>query len=121
MIYHQHQMRPINQHGLQSDDKTESVRKYKIKYGNNAKIAKMIWITIINPIREEDISILADPKMYQSEYNRLLKNITTNDNNNGRYYQRKKKITGSNGMRAFNNWLKMNIIVYWMWIRRRFT
>ena len=87
-------------------DKTEAVKKYKTKYGNNAKIAKLIWYTIINPISEDDIAALASPESYPIEYDKFSRMINTKN----QYYQRQKKITDATGMRAFNNWIKMNMI-----------
>lgn len=83
-------------------DKTESVLKYKKKYGNNLHIAQRIWKTIINPITEERIASLGNPATYQREMELL------NALKPARYYQKDTKT--AKGMRAFNNWIKANLI-----------
>lgn len=89
-------------------DKTESVKRTKKRYGNNTTIASRIWRTIENPITEEIIATLANPSTYQSEINRLAKSTTNVRQESFVYYQ--KKTQDSMGMRAFNNWIKTNMI-----------
>lgn len=90
-------------------DKTESVQKYKKKYGNNTHIADRIWKTIINPITEETIATLADPTTYHKEIERLAKSTNNYNKQSFIYYQ--KKTANAAGMRAFNNWIKSNLII----------
>lgn len=89
-------------------DKTESVQKYGRKYGNNLHIAVRIWKTIVNPVTEENIASLGNPSSYQKEIERLSKNLEYNKQNFV-YYQ--KKTANAAGMRAFNNWIKSNMIM----------
>lgn len=88
-------------------DKTESVIKYKRRYGNNVNIATRIWKTIINPITEDSISTLANPTTHLKEIERLQKDI--NSSNASTYYQ--KETSEATEMRAFNNWIKSNMIL----------
>lgn len=90
-------------------DKTESVQKYHKRYGNNINIATRIWRTIINPITEETILSLANPATYQKEMDRLTKLSNVYDKQSFTYYQ--KKTSDATGMRAFNNWIKSNMIL----------
>ena len=90
-------------------DKTESVQKYGKKYGNNLNIAQRIWKTIINPITEENIASLGNPSTFQKEIDRLAKSIEAYNKQNIVYYQ--KKTSNAAGMRAFNNWIKSNMIL----------
>ena len=89
-------------------DKTESVQKYGKKYGNNLNIAIRIWRTITNPITEENIASLANPNTYQKEIDILSKTGATRQIDRT-YYQKHTDIAA--GMRAFNNWIKTNMIM----------
>jgi SAM-dependent methyltransferase len=89
-------------------DKTESVIKYKTRYGNNLNIALRIWRTIINPVSEDDVASLANPHTYTKEMARLGTVSTIVPTHNTTYYQ--KRTTDAEGMRAFNNWVKKNMI-----------
>lgn len=86
-------------------DKTESVQKYQKRYGNPVNIANRIWKTIINPVTEEIISSLGDQNTYTKSFERLGKLIKSDT---PLYYQ--KITTDAIGMRAFNNWIKTNLI-----------
>lgn len=90
-------------------DKTEAVQRYGKQYGNNLNIASRIWKTIINPITEENIATLANPSTYKKEIDRLAKTIDNYNNQSYVYYQ--KKTRNAAGMRAFNNWIKTNMIL----------
>jgi len=85
-------------------DKTESVIKYHKKYGNNLNIAIRIWRTIVNPITEDIIMSLANPQTFPREIEKLTKPIGIK----APYYS--KKTSEAGGMRAFNNWVKSNMI-----------
>lgn len=89
-------------------DKTDSVRKYKKKYGNSLGTAIRIWKTIINPISEESIAILANPQTYKKEMDRLLNTNNSYVEKGFVYYQ--KVSENAKSMRAFNNWIKSNMI-----------
>ena len=90
-------------------DKTESVQKYGKRYGNNLNIAVRIWRTIINPISEENIAALGNPLTFQREMDRLSKSVNTYNKQTFVYYQ--KRSGNAAGMRAFNNWIKSNMIL----------
>lgn len=87
-------------------DKTESVRKFKRKYGNNATIAQRIWKTIINPVTENDISSLANPLVYNKEIDRIKKMVGSQS---GPSYYPKISNVGF-GMRDWHNFIKSNMI-----------
>lgn len=89
-------------------DKTESVIKYQKRYGNNLHIATRIWRTIVNPITEENIATLANVNSFQKEIDRLSKANDIYEKKNFTYYQ--KKTGDATNMRAFNNWIKTNMI-----------
>ncbi|MEM0354101.1 MAG: methyltransferase domain-containing protein [Thermoplasmata archaeon] len=89
-------------------DKTESVRRYRRRYGNNLYIAMRIWRSIVNPITEENIAVLANPETYQREIEHLSKNINDAYPSNT-YYQKISNV--GDGVRAFNNWVKLNMIM----------
>lgn len=84
-------------------DKTESVQKYKKKYGNSASVASRVWNSIINPITEQIIMSLADPKTFKIEMDRLSAPKSKG------YYN--KVSANAVGMRAFHNWIKQNLIM----------
>lgn len=89
-------------------DKTESVQKYKKKYGNNLNIASRIWKTIVNPITEETIASLGNPSTFQKEMDRLSKSSDSYNKQSDIYYE--KETRDASGMRAFHNWIKSNMI-----------
>ena len=91
-------------------DKTESVQKYGKRYGNNLNIAIRIWKTIVNPITEENIASLGNPLTFQKEIERLSK-TTTNTYKKQSFVYYQKKTANAKGMRAFNNWIKSNMIL----------
>jgi len=107
-------------------DKTDMVSNYRRKYGNSIKIAEDIMKTIRYPLTINDIKLLSKSDTYDKHKHELLKrahlekdtvaNIITEDSLTGdnqdiivnKYYQ---KITDSaDGMRAFHNWIKRNMI-----------
>ena len=89
-------------------DKTESVQRYQKKYGNNLNIATRIWKTIVNPITEENIAALGNPSTFERELEQLAKSMEKGGKAGFIYYQ--KKTADAAGMRAFNNWIKTNMI-----------
>lgn len=104
-------------------DKTESVTKYQKMYGNPNYIAQRIYRSIVNPITETTISLLANPNSFQKEFDRLGKSvakieinkptvnrlISAQANTNFSYYQGRTNI--GKGMRAYHNWIKSNMII----------
>ncbi|CAH6420075.1 mRNA capping enzyme [uncultured virus] len=91
-------------------DKTESIRLYGRKYGNYISVASSIWKTIVNPVTEDHIAALADPASFPRELERLRKSEETSTTRDKSAYYQKKTDIGS-GMRAFNNFIKSNIIM----------
>lgn len=101
-------------------DKTESVIKYKKKYGNYKTVANSVWQSIIKPITIHDFEDLAkgnNPDKNQYYYNnkldKLRKMIDAKTiailTKKTQYYQRQDRdIAGP--MRQFHNWIKSNLI-----------
>lgn len=89
-------------------DKTESVQKFRKKYGNNLNVAIRIWKTIINPVTEEIIASLGNASTFQKEMERLARTKESYSKQNFVYYQLKSD--AASGMRSFNNWIKSNMI-----------
>lgn len=90
-------------------DKTEAVKKYKQKYGNNYVVAQNIWTTIQNPILVDDFNELSDESKYQKHINYLKSRITTKVVQQDAYYQ-KSKDKMSADFRQFQNWVKTLVI-----------
>ena len=88
-------------------DKTESVKRYKIRFGNSLFIAKRIWRSIIAPVTEEDIKSLANSDVYEKQL-KMLEKINTVSKKETTYYQ--KSTDTARGMRSFNNYIKKNMI-----------
>jgi SAM-dependent methyltransferase len=93
-------------------DKTESVMRFKRKYGNNFDIANRIWNSIKNPIKFEDIKLLSNKNTNQEHIKVLKTKITSETISLARrddtYYQLVNNLCKS--MTAFHNWIKSNII-----------
>lgn len=93
-------------------DKTESVMRFKRKYGNNMDIANRIWNSIKNPITFEDIKLLGNKNTNQ-EHIKLLKTKITSESiglarRDDTYYQLINNLGKT--MTAFHNWIKSNLI-----------
>jgi hypothetical protein len=93
-------------------DKTESVMRFKRKYGNNYDIANRVWNSIKDAISFNDLLLLADPltndnhiKYFKSKISSEIINITRRDDS---YYQLTTNL-GKN-LRYFHNWIKSNMI-----------
>jgi len=93
-------------------DKTESVQKFKRKYGNNERIAYKIWNSIINPVKMSDFTTLSDDKLYDNYINELKKRIDFNliklERKDNIYFQKKTTLVKDLG--KFHNWIKSYII-----------
>ena len=93
-------------------DKTESVIKYKRKYGNNFDIANRIWRSIINPTTMNDIIKLSDPNTYEEQMkyirSKIDTSIITTERKQNVYYQISTKF--AEPYRNFHNWIKSNLI-----------
>ena len=93
-------------------DKTESVMKYKKKYGNSSFVAKNIWITINNPILMDDFNELSDNEKYINYINILKKKINkeTIIATEDAYYQKTKSVFKKE-FGKFQNWVK-SLVIY---------
>ena len=93
-------------------DKTESVMRYKRKYGNNSEIANRVWNSIQNPISFKDIQLLGDSKTNLNHVKLLKTKISsetiTMARRDDKYYQLVTNL-GKN-LRNFHNWIKSNMI-----------
>ena len=93
-------------------DKTESVQKFNKKYGNNEHIATKIWHSIVNPVKMEDFTTLADDKLYYKHFNELKERIDFNliklERKDNIYFQKKTTLVKDLG--KFHNWIKSYII-----------
>lgn len=93
-------------------DKTESVLKYKKKYGNNVDIASAVWNSIKQNITISDLSKLGDDSMYENELSEVKKKIDAvviaKEQQKNKFYQ---KITNlGESLRDFHNYIKSNMI-----------
>jgi SAM-dependent methyltransferase len=89
-------------------DKTESVNRHGKRYGNPLHIANRIWRSIVHPISTEDIKSLGNPETYEQAYARMAAGRVESTKNTT-FYQ--KVSTDAPGMRAFNNFIKSNMII----------
>jgi hypothetical protein len=93
-------------------DKTESVRLYRRKYGNNEMISKRIWRSIINPFTIKDIEILSRDKDYANYMNTLRgkvdHSLIVSERRENEYYQIQTWL--AKPLRDFHNWIKSNVI-----------
>ncbi|AYV83566.1 MAG: mRNA capping enzyme [Hyperionvirus sp.] len=95
-------------------DKTESVLRYRRRYGNYFDVANKIWRSMINPILISDFQELAKGgDIYEKKINNLRSKIgheliisTAKENI---YYQLRTNL--AKPMRQFHNWIK-SIIIY---------
>lgn len=93
-------------------DKTESVRKFKKKYGNNEEIASRVWSSIRNRFTIDDINKLADNNIYDTHMKTLKskidRSVISAERRQNVYYQ---IITNlAKPQRYFHNWVKSNMI-----------
>lgn len=91
-------------------DKTEFVKRFKKKYGNNEQIANRVWSSIINGVEMEDIKLLGNPDTFEAHKTKLKQLITDEMIHDERRYHdnREKPIPGFND---YNNFVKTNLIV----------
>jgi len=93
-------------------DKTESVMKFKKKYGNPEIIANKIWSSIKQDIQMKDITLLSNNETYDNHINELKKRIDASiiaiEKQQDVYYQKTTKLASS--MRDFHNYIKSNMI-----------
>ena len=94
-------------------DKTESVIKYKKKYGNNEFIADKVWRSIISPFDLIDIKMLADESEHENYMKNVIKSRITKadivkERSENMYYQIISNL--ARPMRDFHNFIKSNLI-----------
>ena len=92
-------------------DKTEFMRNYKRKYGNNQEVSEKIWKSIVDGIEFSDIKMLSDTETYEKHL-KTLQNIISNDKDNINrevYYNKITKLAKS--LREFHNFIK-SLIIY---------
>ena len=93
-------------------DKTEFVKKYKRKYGNNESVAEKVWRSILMPVDINDIQALSDPKMFDNYITTMRGKINAKLIETARgediYYQKHTDL--AKPQRAFHNWIKSSLI-----------
>jgi SAM-dependent methyltransferase len=94
-------------------DKTESVRRFKKKYGNYKDVAMRTWGTMKQAVTIDELKNLANPNNYSTQKNLLEKKL---ENSNiiistaqDRYYQKQSNLAKI--MRQYANWVK-SILIY---------
>lgn len=95
-------------------DKTESVLRYRKRYGNYIDVANKVWRSIINPILITDMQELSlGGDVYETKINNLRSRVTheliVSSTKENVYYQLKTNL--AKPMRNFHNWIK-SIIIY---------
>jgi len=96
-------------------EKTESVKRFGIKYGNNIDTANKTWNSMYNPITIEDFIDLSNVNgKYDKTMNDLKKRVSHAQivaiNKENKYYQERKRYIATS-MKKFHNFLKDIIIV----------
>ena len=94
-------------------DKTESVNRFKRKYGNFKTVAEKTWKSMKDAVTINEIKNLSNPKNYQSQRNILVQRLdaasVSISRAQDRYYMKQTNL-GKN-MRQFANWIK-SILIY---------
>lgn len=96
------------------NDKTESVIRYRRKYGNYIDVANKVWRSIVNPILASDFEELAKGNLtYEKKITNMRSKISheliVSAAKENAYYQLKTNL--AKPMRQFHNWIK-SIIIY---------
>jgi len=94
-------------------DKTETVKKYKRKYGNHEFIADKVWRSILSPFDLNDIKILANNDTHENYMinvirPRVTKEDIVKERTQNIYYQKESDL--ARPMRDFHNFIKSNIV-----------
>ena len=94
------------------DDKTEQVNLYQRQYGNSEYVADKVYDSIMNPIIEQDIKLLGDPKTFTDHIKFLKSKITTDiitkSRQEDKYYELKSNL--AKPFREFQNFVKSCLI-----------
>ena len=97
-------------------DKTESVQKFKRRYGNYAETALLIWRSINNPVLMEDFNELSIDDLYDQTIKKIRSKIDftiiKRENTQNVYYQKKSDLIKD--MATFHNYVKTNLIYMYM-------
>jgi SAM-dependent methyltransferase len=101
-------------------DKTDSIRLYKRKYGNNSEIAEKTWRSMMDGIELSDIELLSKINTYDAHNKKLKSRITTDaismERRENVYYQIISNL--AENLRAFHNWIKSNLIYTYCGIKK---
>ncbi len=93
-------------------DKTESVMRYKRKYGNFHEVADKVWRSIINPVIMNDFDKLAKDDIFKKHMDflrgRIDHSIIMSEAKSNVYYQIQTNL--AKPMREFHNWIKSCMI-----------
>lgn len=94
-------------------EKTDSVHRFKRKYGNSADVADKIWRSIVNPVLMSTIIELSHGgEIYERQMHELRSKISheliISTTKEDKYYQVKNQLVSN--MNVFHNWIKSNII-----------
>lgn len=94
-------------------DKTESVQRYRKKYGNYSDIAYKVWRSIRNPFIMNDIEILSKDNVYTRHMDilrgKIDHSIILSERKENEHEREKRNLAKS--MRQFHNWLN-SILIY---------
>jgi SAM-dependent methyltransferase len=94
-------------------DKTETVQRYKKKYGNYIEIAQKVWRSIKNPFTMADITILANNKTFDRHIDvlrgKIDHSVILSEAKEDAYYQIRTNL--GKPMRNFHNWIK-SVVIY---------
>jgi SAM-dependent methyltransferase len=93
-------------------DKTDSVNKYKKKYGNNEYVAQSVMRSILNPVLMSEIKELSDDKLYQNTFEkikgRIGQDIVAQEKATDIYYQKKAGLVKDMGY--FHHYIKSQLM-----------
>jgi hypothetical protein len=93
-------------------DKTESVQKFKRRYGNALRTAVSVWNSITNPVLMSDFATLSDDAQYNDYFKKMQERIDFNliqtEKKQNIYYQKISEL--GKDMKQFNNWVKSNVL-----------
>ena len=93
-------------------DKTDTVIKYKKKYGNAEWVGNKTWRSIMDGIEIDDIELLSKLDTYEKHYKYLKSKITAKSieemRKENKYYQEKNELAKPLGQ--FHNFIKSNLI-----------
>jgi hypothetical protein len=93
-------------------DKTEFVKKYKRKYGNNESVAEKVWRSILMPIDINDIQALSNSTTFDNYITTMRGKIDAKLIETARgediYYQKHTDL--AKPQRNFHNWIKSSLI-----------